>query len=198
MLVRIVVAALVAGVLLMGWSFVFWTMLPLSNSQLERVPTAEEAALLETLKKSLPASGSYLLPYPEAASLDGSNPDARTAFLERHKAGPLVAISYNKDGVDLLSPLTLACGFGHFVGSALLAGLILAMASPSLPNIAMRWVFVVLLGVFAAVALDLQGVCWLLHPPKGALLHAAYHASCWAIAAIPLAAIIRWKSSEQT
>jgi hypothetical protein len=182
---RVVVAALLSAVVLFLWGFVFWTVLPFSNMVLKPLPSEE--AVVQALKDNVPETGVYFFPFCEECS----SPEAQEEAMKRHREGPIAQVIYRKDGVDAMSPTVFAGGFSHMFLSALLVGLLLKIASPTLPAFFARFVFVVLLGVFAAVWVCLADGIWFHHPWQFPVLQAGYNAGGWLVAALPMALVIR-------
>jgi hypothetical protein len=186
---RLVIGSLVAAVVMFFWGFVFWQVLPAKFAVMKGVPN--DAEVMEVLKKNLPESGVYLAPYPDEAALSGDNKAAREELAKRHEAGPLVQITYRKEGVKMLNPLVFAAGFGHFLLSALVGALLLQFALPNLPSYLCRVGYVGLLGLFAGLFIDLSTPIWFHHPIVFPAYNFAYHATSWLVAGLVLGAIVK-------
>jgi hypothetical protein len=189
MVIRLIIGALLAAVVLMGWGFVFWAFSPVSDSMVKRLP--DEPAVIAALKKSNLETGHYFYPYPDKDIMAGKDPSKTEAWKKEHRDGPLVEISYNKQGEDPMNPIMYAMGFVHFFAGALLAGLLLILALPRLPTYLGRVGFVFLLGLFATVALQLADPIWFHHPWGFALLKGGFDVGCWLLAGLVLAAFLR-------
>jgi hypothetical protein len=181
---RLLIGALLAAVVMFVWGFFFWTVLPQKFSVMRPLPDGDEVAA--TLKKGLPESRVYLWPFGDCSETSEMEELAR-----RHEEGPLVQITYRKDGVKMMNPAVFAAGFGHFFLSALLAAVLLQFALPNLPSYFCRVSFVALLGLFAALFIDLSTPIWFHHPVGFPLYNFAYHATSWLLAGLALGAVVK-------
>jgi hypothetical protein len=189
-MIRVLVGALLSAVVLMGWGFVFWEVLPVHDYTLKKL--TDEQAVVVDLKKGNPESGHYFIPFPDKVALSGKDPTATESLTKRRREGPLVEIIYRKEGVEgLMDPMIFVQGFIHFLVSALIAGLLLTMALPNLPTYLGRVLFVFLLGLFASVVVTLSDPIWFLHPWQFALLKGAFEAAGWLLAGLVLGLVVR-------
>lgn len=182
---RYLSGSLLGAVGLFVGGMVFWTVLPLSFSVMHAVPKPK--AVVKTLQTHLPKSGVYLYPMPS----EREGKDAERLFLARHKAGPLVMMFYRKEGLDPMQPSVFVLGILQQLVSALLVGLLLWMALPRLTSFEKRYGFVVLLGIFASVWVDLSAPIWFHQPWDYHLFNALSRVGSWMLAAIPLAWLLR-------
>jgi hypothetical protein len=188
-MVRVLVAALLAAVVLFFWGFVWWMVLPFGSSVIQPVPLplADQEKFVAGLETLTPASGVYFFPYAGPSA----SPEDQEVVQKRQREGPLVEVVYRKNGVDAMSPAYFAKGFGHMVLSALLAGTLLSLAAPALRSYPRRVAFAALLGFFGAFAFDLSSILWFNHPWQFPVMMAAFNASGWLLASLVLAAVIR-------
>jgi hypothetical protein len=187
-MVRLLVGALLASVVLFGWGFLFWEKSPLRYAVLKPVPNNE--TVVGVLQKNLPESGVYLSPFADES---GSREDRETAekeLREKHRQGPRVEVIYRKEGIDPISSVVFGVGFAHMFLSSLLIGLLLKLALPGLPSYSSRVLFVFVAGVFSAVWVDLSTPIWFHHPWGLPLFNALYHASSWFLAGLILGAVL--------
>src|SRR5262249_37380032 len=187
---RIILGALLTAVVLFVWGFVFWTRLPYARQYMRPLPHGDRLA--EALKEDVPETGVYF--YPPMPDEDASDAE-KEAALEQHRAGPLVQLIYLKQGVDPMDPKALGIGFAQYFVSALLAAMLLAMAAPALPWYLVRVFFVLLLGLFATVAIYGADLVWWHHPADYTLFVASFHASNWLLAGIILGMIVRRRTA---
>lgn len=189
---RLLIGALLAAVVLFVWGALFWVVLPLRFAVLRPVPGDE--AVVSLLKKSLPQDGVYLSPFPDEERFTADPKEAGAEFSRRQQEGPVLQITYRKDGVSPRSLAAFALGFGQVLLSSLLIGSLLTLALPGLPTYTSRVLFVFLAGVFAAVTVSLSPPIWFHQPWELPLFNALYHASGWFVAAFVLAAVVRPRS----
>jgi len=185
-MLRAVLASLIAAALMFVWGFTFWMFGPLPKVMMK--PAPDEAALLSTLRNTLTESGVYTLPHCPNGNPDASEAD-KEAAMKRMESGPIVAVFYHKGGHGGLT--TFGLGFVHMLASSLFASLLLTLASPGLKTFGARWLFVALLGVFASFAIHLAMPIWMMHPWEFWLGFTAQETVAWALAALPLAALVR-------
>ena len=128
-MIRLILGAVLAAVVLFAWGFVFWAGSGVMYQFMHRLDNEEEVAL--ALQKTDPASGTYLIPFPDRAAMDGSDKDKTAALKARQLKGPVVEIIYRKEGLDPLSSQEMVMGFCQFLAASLLAGVLLVMRSPA-------------------------------------------------------------------
>lgn len=186
-MVRLAVGVVLAAVLQFVWGFVFWMILPLSKQMFEKLP--DEDKVTEVLKQANLQTGVYHL--PDGREVMETEGPEKEAFLERHRKGPLAQIIYIKEGMDPMGPTYFALGFGHMLATSLVAGLLLLMAGPGLNGYCARTLFVVGLGAFAVLTVEIANPIWMGHPWKFHLLHSVYYLGSWVLTALTLAAFVR-------
>jgi hypothetical protein len=187
-MIRVIVGSVLSAVVLMAWGFGFWGFLPYGKEIVQKFP--DEDRVLKALKEIDLPSGIYVIPYREPGSMAGeTNKEILEQVQKRQKEGPLVQIVYNKEGADVMGWEMYAIGGAQALLASFFAAILLALAAPGLAGFPMRWIFVVLLGIFAAVAVQLGNV-WFHHPWKPMLLMAGYDAAGWVLAAFVLALVI--------
>jgi hypothetical protein len=184
-MVRVIVASLLAAVVLFVWGAIWWTALPFAGWAMK--PTPNEEAVVAALKTNLPESGTYFSPFPD----QNATPEQEAAVMERHKQGPLAEITYLKDGLDPMAPGAFAVGFIQILLSTLVAGLLLRLAAPALRSYRERVGFVILLALFAVVAINLSDIVWFHHPWAYPAMRSGFVLSGWVLAGLILGTIIR-------
>lgn len=188
-MVRIAIGAVISGVVLMVWGFVFWTVLPWTKCMTRPLPEGEKTA--KVLTESIDESGMYFYPMPDEATM--SDEDAMNSFLEQHKKGPLVQVIFRKEGLQPMDPAILGMGFAHFIVASILAGVLLTLALPGLQSYLARVLFVFLLGCFATFTINLSNPIWFHHPWSFALFQTSFDLVCWLLAGLVLGAVIKPK-----
>jgi hypothetical protein len=188
-MVRLLVGAVLAALVLFGWGFLFWVKSPLRYAVLKTMPN--ERGIVDKLQENLPESGVYLSPFEDESRFKDDRETAEKELWERHRQGPLVEVIYRKEGVDPMNPALFGVGFTQMFLSALLVGLLLKLALPSLPSYSSRVLFVFVAGIFAAVSVELSLPIWFHHPWGLPLFNALYHASRWFLAGLVLGAVLR-------
>jgi hypothetical protein len=179
-MVRLLLGALAAAVVLFAWGFVYWAALPFSFLVIRALPDAE--SLGQTLKGKIADDGLYFYAWPDP-DLHARDPAAaRTEADRRLKEGPRIQVYYRKDGMDeTAQAMMFAQGFLHYVVASLIAGGLLRFAG--LQRYLARVLLVAGIGLFAAI--------WFHHPWPWALFQAVYTVIGWLLAGLVLAAFIR-------
>src|SRR5436305_10259303 len=101
-MVRLLVGAVLASLVLFGWGFLFWVTSPLRYTVLKTIPNDEK--VVSVLQENLRESGVYLSPFEDESRFNEDRKTAEKELLEKHRKGPLVEVIYRKDGVDPMSP----------------------------------------------------------------------------------------------
>ena len=184
-MVRVVIAVVLSAVVQMIWGFLFWAVLPFSQTIVQELP--DEGRVMAALQETVMESGHYFAPHPSRAKSSAGE----EAFLKEHRRGPLVEIVYQKDGVDPMDARYLGVGFGHYLVSSLLMALLLVCALPRLETYLARVGFIVLVAVFAVVATHLGNPVWFHHPWTFSLVKSLYGVVGWTLAALVMGAVIR-------
>lgn len=189
MVLRTLGGALLSAVIFMVWGFLFWAILESPQGVLDPVPN--EAGVMQVLKESLPATGSYFFP-----SHPGEEPGTDHAaefeiYMTRHRAGPIGLIHFRGSGVDPLSPDVYLFGFLHFFVSSLIAAFLLVLAIPIFDTYVHRVIFLTGLGIFGVVAVKFTEPIWWRLPWAFHLHVALFLVVGWFLSALVMAWIIR-------
>jgi hypothetical protein len=192
--IRLVLGAALAAVVLMAWGFVFWTVTPFPYQMMAKIP--HEEAIVQALQEQSLETGTYFLPFPDKDAMSGANTQAQEALMKMHASGPLLQLSYRKEGLDPTSPAVYLQGMAHMFVSALLIGGLMLLALPSLPTFGRRWLFVALAGTFAAIAIELANPIWFHNPWKFALYETGFNIAGWVLAGLVLGAVIKPRSKS--
>jgi hypothetical protein len=195
MILRILIATVLAAVVLFGWGFLFWVVLPFGMAAMEDEPFGGEA-MVAGISKVLGDTGVYFLPFPRDPNV--ATQEEKDRFEERHRAGPLVRVFYNRTGAEPGAPRLFISGFAHNLGIALLMAIILAFAAPALPTYLQRLGLVFLVGAVAAIWLGLNEAIWFYHPWKYELYQAGYVVVGGLLMGLVMAAIIKRPEVRQS
>lgn len=188
MLLRISLAALLSAVVLMLWGYVFWIGLGVPHAVLHPLPAAEQLA--PALKAKIPAPGVYFWPAPPTEEVL-KDPKRLATYVAEHRRGPIVHLFFRPEGTNPMGFTTYARGLLHFFASSWLAGWLLAMIGPRRATYWSRVGFVLLLGVFAAVFVNLSPPIWFHHPWSYHLVLAAFDCFNALLMGIVLGAIVK-------
>ncbi len=167
--------AALAALVMFGWGFLYWGVLPFSAGALNQVP--DQAGLQAVLKEALPASGVYLLPYAD----DPENAD----YQALHTAGPIATIFIRKDGSEPMAPSTFVMGYLHGLIVMFIMGLMLKLVA--VESYAGRVTTVFLAGLAGSLYAQFAGPIWWLYPWDMAIANVIYESVAWLLGGMTLA-----------
>lgn len=122
---RVLVAAVVGGVLLFVWGFVAHMLLPFSEKAMKPVPN--EAAIIEAVRANVTENGVYYIPYLNY--MKASAEDQR-AYAEKIANGPSGLLVLRTGGVSMDMKRELPLEFLSNLLAALVAALAVAGIGP--------------------------------------------------------------------
>lgn len=184
---RVIGGAALGAVALYLVGFVWWG-LPFGPAAQVVKTAPDEAAFQAALREHLPATGVYFVPAHQGDDTE----TALETYEERHRAGPLAFVVFQREGKEPFSPTLMVLGFLHgFLACLLAAALLAALAAGG--SLRARWLTVFSLGLFVAVFVNLGGLVWWSVPPAWMAVEAGYNLVGWALAGLPIAALVRRK-----
>jgi hypothetical protein len=178
---RVILGSVVGAVLMFFWGFFYWGLSSFPYQVMAPAPNQE--ALAKTINDALPASGVYLLPHPKVGS-----PEQSQALM---KAGPLMQINIEKQGVDPMDPSVFGFGFLHMLLSTFLMALVLRMAAPARAGFGARFQIAALAGLAAACYSNLGKPIWWHQTWGYHVLNFGFDLGSWLLAALALAWFVR-------
>src|ERR1044071_9832883 len=134
---KIVLAAVLAGLVLFGWEFVAHDVLPLGEAGFKALPN--ETATLATLKATIQESGLYMFPAPDDRP-DMTSDQKRQAMqdaMAKRAAGPAGMVLILRHGAPMMTPLQLGTQLALDIVSMLLAAIVISSLAASV-GFAMR------------------------------------------------------------
>lgn len=157
---RIVIGAIVGGILMHAWGFLAWVCLPVHDSTINTLPPNNET-LVGLLKNVVDhREGVYYFPsHPD----DMSDKTAMAKFEETHRAGP-VGLLVLRRGRASMPPSTILRGLLINIIGAFIASILLSRAASTLPVWWQRAMFVFAIGLSVAVIADGLNWNWMLFP----------------------------------
>jgi hypothetical protein len=175
---RLLLGSLLAALVMFIWGFLFWAV-PWPNPAIHTMGADAEAAVAEALRRQIPETGTYVIPNPQT-----TDPQTYTA---RHEAGPVAMLFVQADGFAPMRPGVFVGGFVHMLAVAFLLGLILRIAAPVAPTYGKRVLFVLLLGLTAALWSEIGEPIWWAHPWAYHLTVFVSDVTTWGLAGLILA-----------
>ena len=189
---RIVLGGVLGAVVLFVWGFLYWVVL--SERLLPYKHMTDEAAVVEVLQENLTETGIYWFPMPQHDPDPDATADekqaAKEAYAERHRQGPLGAVSYLVEGREVMPLSRLAKGFVINFASALIASIMLCCACGR-RGYAARVAFVFGLGLFVAVSVHLIARNYMFDPLDFTLLKIGDSVVGWLLAGLAIAAVVK-------
>ncbi len=183
---RIIIAAIVGGLIVFGWSSVAHMMLPIGEMGMHVEKLPGEASLRSAMTEHLPESGLYFIPGMDPL-LEGDPAKQWEEAAERMASGPVVLMAVRKDGS---SGMAKELGFEGLanISCALVAGLILWCIPCAF---VCRVLVVMALGLFSWISIDVSYVIWYGFPVEYAAGQLIDHLIGWLLAGLVIAAIVK-------
>ena len=162
MIKKVTFGGILAGVLIFVWSSLAHTVLPIGAMGIST--TANEDAILTTLRTNLQSSGFYIIPghqLMEAEKVPGADQQkAMDEWQSKYGGGPHAILIYHPSGAKIMAAGQLV---GELVAD-LIAGLIIAfalwMAVPRVRSFWGRVGLVALIGLLPWLIVDYSNVNW--------------------------------------
>ena len=154
MTLRVLLGTLLGGIAIFLGGAMTHVVLPISDNGLKPLPN--ELAMIDTLKKALPAPGVYI--YPGAEGVNQNDQAAMKAYEDRVRDLPHGIIVLGPALGGLVTPKKLVIQFIGDVLAALAASLLLVLAPA--PTYLRRLLAVTLLGLYAGFLINIPGWNW--------------------------------------
>ena len=100
-MVRVILGAIIGGILVFAWSMVSWMVLPYHTQSIHQFK--DEAALTKLIKEQADQSGVYVLPFVPGDTLSKGPAEQKAAWEEvqkKQQAGPMVFASVALEGTQ--------------------------------------------------------------------------------------------------
>lgn len=185
MIKKVLLGALVGGVVLFVWGFLSHAVLGLHDPHISQIPNEE--AVLDVMQSNLKEPGLYFYPWLDH---DAATEESMKEWTEKYKAGPSGILVYMPSGGDPMSPKQLGGQFACELGAALIAAFLLALSGGP-ATFAKRVLFVGLLGVFASIVIDFPYWNWYAFPTGYTVAQVIDHAIGWSLAGLVLAYFVK-------
>lgn len=176
-MVRILIAAVVGGIIVFVVAAIFHIATPLGMSGLSTV--TNEDPLLASMRAHLPNSGLYIFPKP--------TPEDQRAWEEKLRAGPWGLIVYNAEGGEPMSVQQLLRELLFSILAAAVAAVIIAFAAGTLLT---RAFLVSFLALFATASVTASYWNWYGFPTAFITGGLAIEMVCWFLAGLAMAKIV--------
>jgi hypothetical protein len=183
-MVKVLVGALIAGIVVFFWGAISHMALPIGTIGIRSI--AGEEKVVAAIKDSIHEPGFYFIP-----GRDMSKPMSKSE-MEAHAAkmrqGPSGVMVIHPEGSDSMSPRQLLTELGSSIVAALLAAIVLTQVRSGYIG---RVLIVTLMGLFGFVSILVSYWNWYGFPTDFILAGALDEIIGWFLAGLVLAAIIR-------
>jgi hypothetical protein len=181
---KLVIAAVVGGLIVFVWSAVAHMVTPLGTAGLSTLPGPGEEAVVAALKGSGAGSGLYFFP---GGDMSRPTEEQMAAHMEKLKAGPVGLIAYTAGPGEAMSPRQLLSELGT---SVLAAGVAAFIMSLTVGSLAQRAIVAALLALFAT--LSVTASYWIWYGFPGAFIAAGLVTEFvgWLLAGLAMAKIV--------
>ena len=181
---RTLIAGFLGALVLMIWGFIAWEVLPFHKMTMHTL--SNEEAVVTAIKSGNAESGTYMIP-----GMGGKTDEAsKKAVMEKMKTGPAAWIHYMNEPAGEMNPMYFVKGFLVYLLSSILAASLLGKLSWSLASrYGARVRFVMMIGVFLAIAGRLGDWAWLGYSTNFSLNLAADDVIGWTLAGL----LIAWR-----
>lgn len=145
---------LIGTVVLFGWGFVSWMVLPWHNSTVKTMP--EEQLISDTLKTVIPDPGFYF--FPSHTNAAGVKDDV--AWTEKYKKGPHGVVIFSPQGQEPMQPCNFLVEIAANLLIAAVAMVLLSLCRDRVRGLIPRMVMVGALGLVVWAGSDLPYWNW--------------------------------------
>lgn len=157
---RTVLGVALAGLAMFIWGFISHVVLGLGEAGIQNIPN--ESAMRDAVRTNVQQPGFYMIPgMPDMAGQSKEAKDAaQKEWEDKYRAGPSGLLILQRNGLEAMDPAQLLTELASNIGCALVAALLLMLASRSLASLGSRVVFVALLGLFAHLSIEVSYWNW--------------------------------------
>jgi hypothetical protein len=183
-MVRVLLGALAAGVVVFIWGAIAHMFLPIGDMGVRSIPN--EDSVLRAIQTAISDRGFYFFPGRDNSKKLSDSEQA--AWEAKVKAGPTGILVVKPNGGEAMSPKQLLTELGTGVVAALLAGIVLTQVKG---NYATRVLVVLLMGAFGLASIVASYWNWFGFPNDYVAGAAIDEMGGWLLGGLVLAAIVR-------
>jgi hypothetical protein len=183
-MVRIVLAAVLGGLLMFVWGAVSHMLLPFDREALKPIPN--EAAVMSTLGSNLNAPGMYAFPWTDMSGK--ATPEQQKAWQQQIASGPSGLLIYKPNGGEAMSPRQL---ISEFISNVLAAffGALLLIQLPG--GFGRRVLSMAAIGIAAWLSISVSQWTWYSFSTPFLIGDLADQFGGWLLAGIGMAALLK-------
>jgi len=180
---RIILAGFLGAIVLMIWGFLSWAVLPFHGKTMHTL--SNEDAVVAAIKAGNAESGTYQIP-----GMGDGSAAAKKIEMDKMKVGPTGWLHYSTEGYGEIDPMYFLKGFLVCFFSSMFAASLLRKLSWSLASkYGTRVRFIMMLGVFLAIAGRLNDWAWMGYPTSFSLNLLVDDIVGWTLAGL----VIAWR-----
>ena len=147
---RILLAAIVGGIIMFMWGFCVHELLPIGKAGIKSLPA--ETTLLPAMKDAIHEPGFYFFPGMEAKL----SADEWKAYVEKYKTSPAGILIYKPVGGEKNMPKLLGFELGSNIAAAFFAATLIAVTGGARRGIPVG----LFMGLFAWLSIDVSYWNW--------------------------------------
>jgi hypothetical protein len=176
---RIILAAILGGLVVFIWSAIAHIATPLGTAGLSIMEN--EGPVVDALRANVPKSGMYFFPGMDMKK------EPTPEWKEKYKRGPVGLIVMDTHGGDEMSPKQLGAELLTNIVGAYIAAILAAMMVGSMMK---RTFAIALLAIFASVSLSFSYWIWYSFPPMFVLGELVTELIGWFLAGLLIAKLV--------
>jgi hypothetical protein len=184
---RVLLGALVGGIVVFAWGAVSHMVLDLGKDAV--MPLPDEERVVEALQADVTEPGFYFFPWVDGKK---ATDEEKKAWEERYAKGPVGAIVYSPTGTKPMSVRHLVTEFLSNFAAALIAAIVMARSSS---GFLARVLSVSALGLFAWLSISVSQWNWYGFPTAFVRAEAIDQVVGWLCGGVALAAIVKPKAA---
>ena len=181
---RIVLAAILGGLLMFVWGAVSHMLLPFERDAMKPIPN--ETAVMSALGGNLAEPGMYFFPWTDMSGK--ATAEQQAAWQAKIASGPSGLLVYRPNGGESMSPRQLVTEFVSNVLAALFGAFLLVQLPGSFGR---RVLSMTAIGVAAWLSISVSQWTWYAFPTSFLLGDLADQFGGWLLAGIGMAALIK-------
>ena len=185
---KILIAALLGGLLSFGWNAVAHMATPLGHEGVKELPI--EPVVLTAMNAAIKEPGLYM--FPGGGDEAMKTPEGQAAHAKKVVEGPSGVLVYRPSDGTVFGPKVLALEFAINVGCALVLALVIALGR--FRNFGSRFLVGGLLGAYGSISISGSYLLWYGFPMDYTLANALMEIVAGFAAAIPAAAMLKPRS----
>lgn len=188
---KILLGGVVGGIVIFVWSAISHIVLPLGEVGIKDLPNEE--MVVTAMRANITDPGFYF--FPGMGLSAGMSKEEKQASMQRwqekYRQGPNGILIYHPQGQDPMMAKGLLIELLSNIAGALVAAYLLAKAVVGIASFGGKVLFVLLLGLFASLAIDISYWNWYGFPGSYTLVQIIDQVVGWGLAGLVLAAIIK-------